>query len=204
MIRCNHCGWENPNENAPCIKCGATLTAGTDAQLTARNTTTENFDARKTAIGCPKCGYPIRPTDERCPNCNAELKRPATSNPISGTIIATSASPDGVAAEGRRITGLLVTYSIHPQGDVFKLLEGKNSIGRDSAANISVENDAMMSERHLSILYRPVDNKFKFKDEQSSNGTFVNGTLIDEGELNNGDVITAGATKFLFISIPPF
>jgi pSer/pThr/pTyr-binding forkhead associated (FHA) protein len=54
----------------------------------------------------------------------------------------------------------------------------------------------------LSILYRPVDKKFKFKDEQSSNGTFVNDVLMDEGELHNFDVIRIGATKLVFIAIP--
>uniref|UniRef100_UPI0040276C70 FHA domain-containing protein n=1 Tax=Prevotella sp. TaxID=59823 RepID=UPI0040276C70 len=53
-----------------------------------------------------------------------------------------------------------------------------------------------------SILYRNVDNKFKFRDEQSSNGTFVNKELADEGELQNYDIIRLGGTVFIFIAIP--
>ena len=49
-----------------------------------------------------------------------------------------------------------------------------------------------MSGRHMSILYRNVDNKFKYRDEQSSNGTFVNKELSDEGELQNYDIIRLG------------
>jgi hypothetical protein len=213
MVRCKNCGWENPNENASCEKCGTTLSDYTDDRPKFKNTPTETFNVRKTAVGCPKCGYPIRSTDERCPNCNAIVEHSAIkeiepkNQPIAkfgGTVIASSATTDGVPVEGRRLVALLVSYSIHPQGDYFPVFEGKNFIGRGVAANISVKNDSKMSEKHLSILYRSVDNKFKFKDEQSSNGTFINGKLADEGELNNGDVITSGSTQFLFLAIPKF
>lgn len=47
-----------------------------------------------------------------------------------------------------------------------------------------------------------MDNKFKYRDEQSSNGTFVNKELSDEGELQNYDIIRLGNTVFIFIAIP--
>ena len=214
MIRCKNCGWENSNENAPCEKCGATLATWVGEQPTVRIASAENPDARKTAVGCTKCGYPLRPTDTRCPNCDAPVENPAgqtgkqtspqVETPFGGTVIASNPLTDGATSGSRRLVALLVTYSIRPQGDFFPVFEGKNFIGRDALANISVKTDFKMSQQHLSILYRTVDNKFKFKDEQSSNGTFINEKLIDEGELNSGDVITAGSTKFLFYAIPTF
>lgn len=54
----------------------------------------------------------------------------------------------------------------------------------------------------MSILYRSVDNKFKFRDEQSSNGTFINKELLDEGELQNYDIVRVGSTLFIFVAIP--
>jgi hypothetical protein len=216
MLRCNNCGWENPNENASCEKCGATLTAWTGEQPAVGTAPTESLNARRTAIGCPKCGYPLRPADTCCPNCNAPVQhsvnrpddkqeKPApTLSPFGGTVIATTSLPGGEKNVVRRLSATLVTYSIHPEGDIFPIVEGKNFIGRDATANICVPSDTKMSERHLSILYRAVDKKFKFKDEQSSNGTFINECLTDEGELNSGDIIRAGDTKFLFIAIPEF
>jgi hypothetical protein len=209
MTRCKNCGWENPNVHAPCEKCGATLTDWLGEQPSVADASTETPDVRKTAFGCPECGYPLRPADRQCPNCNASVEnaihptvRPvATSGP---TVIASPLLPGDETIEGRRLAALLVTYSIRPQGDSFPVFEGKNFIGRDASAGIRVAGDAKMSEKHLSILYRAVDKKFKFKDEQSSNGTFINNVLTDEGELQSGDVITAGATKFLFLAIPDF
>lgn len=117
-----------------------------------------------------------------------------------GTVIR---QPKGaMQAQGRKLVGFLVTYNRNPQGKAFNLYEGKNFIGRDRSCDISVPEDNQMSGRHMSILYRNVDNKFKFRDEQSSNGTFVNKELADEGELQNYDIIRLGGTVFIFIAIP--
>ena len=117
-----------------------------------------------------------------------------------GTVIR---QPKGVAAgKGRKLVGFLVTYNGDPLGKAFNLYEGKNFIGRDQSCDISLPWDHQMSGRHMSILYRNVDNKFKYRDEQSSNGTFVNKELSDEGELQNYDIIRLGNTVFIFIAIP--
>lgn len=117
-----------------------------------------------------------------------------------GTVIR---QPKGVAeAKGRKLVGFLVTYNRNPQGKAYEIYEGKNYIGRDRSCDIAVTDDNQISGRHMSILYRNVDNKFKYRDEQSSNGTFVNKELSDEGELQNFDIIRLGNTVFIFIAIP--
>ena len=110
----------------------------------------------------------------------------------------------GPSASTRKLVGFLVTYNRDPNGRAYSIYEGRNFIGRDPGCDISVPDDDQMSGRHMSILYRAVDNKFKFRDEQSSNGTFVNKELLDDGELENNDIIRAGSTLFVFIAIPNF
>ena len=107
-----------------------------------------------------------------------------------------------MATNGRKLVGFLVTFNRNPLGKAYNIYEGKNFVGRDRSCDISVPEDTQMSSRHMSILYRNVDNKFKFRDEQSSNGTFINKELIDEGELQNYDIIRLGGTVFIFIAIP--
>jgi len=121
--------------------------------------------------------------------------------PVSGgTVIR---PPKGASStQGRKLVGFLVTYNRNPLGKAFNIYEGKNFVGRDRSCDISVPEDNQMSGRHMSILYRNVDNKFKYRDEQSSNGTFVNKELSDEGELQNYDIIRLGGTVFIFIAIP--
>lgn len=130
---------------------------------------------------------------------NIGHQRPA--QPVGGgTVIR---QPQGVAAgKGRKLVGFLVTYNRNPQGKAYEIYEGKNYVGRDHSSDIAVPDDNQISGRHMSILYRNVDNKFKYRDEQSSNGTFVNKELSDEGELQNFDIIRLGNTIFIFIAIP--
>ena len=174
----------------------------------------DDFNPHATITGCPSCGYPVRPDDTECPVCgipNAgakkepEVEKQVSKSPVSvGTIIRGAnfekEKTDNTAR--KKLTGFLVTFSHSPNGQFFPLYEGKNFVGRSAKSTVSIQDDSSISENHLSILYRTVDKKFKFKDEQSSNGTFVNGELIDEGVLKNNDMIRLGATLLLFMEIP--
>ena len=103
---------------------------------------------------------------------------------------------------GRKLVGFLVTYNRTPMGKAFNIYEGRNYIGRDASCDISVPDDNQMSGKHMLIRYLSGNNKFSFKDEMSSNGTYVNKELLDEGELQNYDIIRVGSTLFIFIAIP--
>jgi pSer/pThr/pTyr-binding forkhead associated (FHA) protein len=62
-----------------------------------------------------------------------------------------------------------------------------------------VRNDPAVSGHHLTILHRM--GHFKFKDELSTNGTFINDVFEEEGNLKDGDIIKMGDTIFKFRSI---
>ena len=53
---------------------------------------------------------------------------------------------------------------------------------------------------HLTILYR--GGVYRFRDEFSTNGTFINGVAAEEGTLNDKDVIRVGNTQLIFLAIP--
>lgn len=137
-----------------------------------------------------------------------QFNAPATSGPTipvenqyGGTVIRPASGFTG-AFSGKRIMGLLITYNTIPTGQVFPVYEGRNYIGREANSDIPIQGDSQVSGKHFSILYRVADGKFKFKDEQSSNGTFLNEILTDEGELHTFDAIRIGSTRFIFIAIP--
>ncbi|MCL1932723.1 MAG: FHA domain-containing protein [Candidatus Azobacteroides sp.] len=207
-MRCKNCGWENADENLKCEKCGSSL-VGINDSVSVKYQSTEGFDVRKTVAGCPNCGYPLRPSDQKCPNCNSPVGGPTAgaeaniSSPMGGTIIAGIRSSEK-PQEGKKLVGFLVSYSLNPLGDFFPVFEGRNYIGRDNSSTICIQGDSLISSNHFSILYRTIDKKFKWKDEHSSNGTFINEKLSDEGELKNFDTIRIGSTKLLFIVIPAF
>jgi len=206
-MRCENCGWDNPNENVKCEKCGARLGQSANQQANATQRFSDSgFDVKKTQQGCLQCGYPIRPDESQCPQCENILNGESpTLEPPSLTLDPQKKKGRTVikgTPEGNKLVGFLVTYSHIPLGEFFPLLEGRNFVGKDDSMDVQIKDDDAVSEKHFSILYRTVDGKFKFKDEQSSNGTFINNELLDEGELTNNDIISIGSTKLIFMVIP--
>lgn len=120
---------------------------------------------------------------------------------VGGTVIRSVGGDVGTPVK-KKVIGLLITYDTKPEGEVFNIYEGKNYVGRDAGSDIRILEDSQVSGKHFSILYRLADGKFKFRDEQSSNGTFLNEILTDEGELATFDLIRIGSTKLIFIAIP--
>ena len=139
----------------------------------------------------------VRPQD-------ATPSMPAGDSPARTVIRRAPGAPGAAtsAENSRRLVGFLVTYNRTPMGKAYNLYEGRNYIGRDPKCGICIPDDDQLSGTHMSIMYRNVDSKFKFRDEQSSNGTFVNKELLDDGELKNYDIIRAGSTIFIFMAIP--
>jgi Mg-chelatase subunit ChlD len=71
-------------------------------------------------------------------------------------------------------------------------------IGRSRSNNLSFD-DTKMSRQHFTI--ENTGDAFYITDLETTNGTYLNGTLIKgRHHLNDGDVITAGHEKFVFKS----
>lgn len=132
----------------------------------------EPFDPRKTQVMGPTPGFdPTKTQVYQGPGAIPQL-RPAPQN--------------------RKLVGWLISYTLHPNGVDFRLYEGRNLLGSDPKCDILL-NDPKVSGHHLTILYRA--GQFIFRDELSTNGTFINGIMVNEGSLQDGDVIRVGDTE---------
>jgi pSer/pThr/pTyr-binding forkhead associated (FHA) protein/PAS domain-containing protein len=83
----------------------------------------------------------------------------------------------------------LVIVSGPNRGSSFTLNEGENSIGRQMDNHI-VLTSSKVSKRHCAILVTA--NEILFRDEASTNGTFVNGVLSRKQSIKAGDKIGVG------------
>lgn len=120
--------------------------------------------------------------------------------PLNGTDASNS-------TRDRRVVGLLVSYSANEAGEVYKIYEGRNIIGRGNECDIPFPNDNTMSRDHLLIQYIEAKGAFRAQDKGSSHGTYINGqvcVLGDTMEIKTNDVIVLGSTKFIFLAIPQF
>ncbi len=151
---------------------------------------------------------------EKCPYCSPDSS--SHSNPVSNlyktviinpeptvshnsnTLNNPSNTSQPTANTGRKLVGWLVSFTHNALGEDFKLYEGRNVLGSDQSCDIIIP-DNLVSSKHLTILFRA--DKFKFKDELSTNGTFINEVMQDEGDLKDGDQIRLGKTIFKFRSI---
>ena len=98
-----------------------------------------------------------------------------------------------------RKAGKLVGWLVTVDGIDYRLYEGRNIIGKDINCGVCIK-DSMVSDTHAVLLFRK--DKFKIKDQLSTNGTYVNGIDTEDATvlLNDGDYITVGNVELLFKS----
>ena len=122
---------------------------------------------------------------------------------LSRTFIAEATDKPGDSTQvtvrsSRKLTGLLISYTIDPMGVDFKIFEGNNTIGREKDCSICITTDTTISSHHATILNKK--DKFYLKDDMAANGTFINGEELEVGkpyELRDKDIIRVGATTLL-------
>lgn len=115
-----------------------------------------------------------------------------TVNPESGVV-----EEGGEIRSHRKLVGWLVSYTMDEMGVDFKLYEGKNLVGRNVDCQVTIP-DNTVSGIHALILYRA--GKFSIRDQQSTQGTFINEEDIElePRYLKDGDTIRFGTTIFKF------
>jgi hypothetical protein len=104
----------------------------------------------------------------------------------------------GEAAQRRKLRGWLVTFDLFEFGTDFKIIEGRNTIGKDAQNEITIK-DSEVSGSHAIILCR--HDEFIIEDEMSTNGTYINGAELGPRSphvLSDGDKIKIGKIELLF------
>ncbi|MCR5045115.1 MAG: FHA domain-containing protein [Treponema sp.] len=77
-------------------------------------------------------------------------------------------------------------------------LVAKITLGRDTDNSVVIENK--LASRHHALIQKIKDDYF-LKDENSTNGTLLNGNRVPAGKyvkLNRGDKITIGSANLVF------
>jgi pSer/pThr/pTyr-binding forkhead associated (FHA) protein len=79
---------------------------------------------------------------------------------------------------------------------IYLLTDSEMRIGRDPSNSLAI-GDLSLSRRHC-VLVREADS-YTLRDLDSRNGTFVNGRVISEKQLNHGDQISIGESVLVFL-----
>ncbi len=123
---------------------------------------------------------------------------------------AAGAGGQGSESDTRRIVGVLITYTWRPQGQLFPIREGRNFLGRGDisseavprSCDVQIAQDSKMSAEHALILCR--QGSYEIIDQETTNGTFLNGKLLRANEstaLPNYAALQTGSTVWTFLTI---
>ncbi len=97
-------------------------------------------------------------------------------------------------SRGQRDRAYLIVLQGSNVGEMYRLEGGESVLGRGTAATIRLGDDGV-SRRHARIIVEK--DKVRVEDLGSSNGTLVNGTLVQNHVLRDGDKIQLGSTTIL-------
>lgn len=202
MEKCPYCLSEiRPGDNF-CLNCGNRLVpatplpvgqtvsgAGVDATLAAP----DNW-----AAGIP--GTPGMPASSPWSSDAATIM--GNVSPDLPTAPPDNSPMPGVQANQIEQPGRLILRGEH--GEIlqeFTLDKSEMTIGRAPASDILLAKDKLTSRRHATIHHD--DNGYTLRDENSANGTFVNGQQLETMvpyHLKDGDLVGVGEYELLYRS----
>lgn len=100
-----------------------------------------------------------------------------------------------VLAWGQPQASLQIRYGAHV-GTTFSIVRSEVILGREEGIDITIR-DPEVSRRHARISWQSGD--YYIEDLGSTNGTFLNGTLVTRPQaLRSGDMISVGQSTLIF------
>jgi serine/threonine protein kinase len=133
---------------------------------------------------CPGCGVARVPNVSICPFCNA-----AYDAGVLATRIDRSPSPGPTSAP------VLICIEGPVQGQSFPLISSEYTLGRGSHNSLRLEGN-LVSRSHALINFK--DEQHFLYDQESTNGTYVNGQRVSQHRLCPGDQIQIGPHVLVF------
>ncbi|MCX7765551.1 MAG: FHA domain-containing protein [Candidatus Sumerlaeia bacterium] len=110
-------------------------------------------------------------------------------------IISDAFGADRTLIVDRAPAAVLVVTTGKQKGQEFKLTKAETTIGRANDNDIKL-HDWFVSKRHAQIIKQ--GNNYFIKDLGSWRGIFINGQLVKDAQLKEGDDIKLGATHLTF------
>lgn len=118
--------------------------------------------------------------------------------------IAGNPSHDGATEPLLPVIGWLIITQGPGQGADFRLVQGKNRIGRSPTQEVTLNHgdDSISREDHATLLYDNHSNTSYVIQGESRNMARLNdNTIINATELKRGDIIQIGETHLMYVPL---
>ncbi len=220
LIRCNNGHFYDQDKFSSCPYCnGGNSTS---------DSMTEAFEDQVTmplrepqppmGSGAASVGtQPAQPEAAVSKSLEQALNQAAPAAPMSGINSVFAESPAGedytvaitpggktMWTEGQKpAVGWLVCIKGKHIGKDYRLVQGKNYIGRDASMDVCLKGEKTVSrDRHAVIVYDPMNHLYLIQSGESKELTYVNDKVILESqELSSSDKILVGDVKLLFVPL---
>ncbi len=123
---------------------------------------------------------------------------PAAPRPGVDDAGATRIFSTATAAPTGRVVGVLVAVEGELEGEIFRLADGENFLGRSRECGVHLSSE-WISRRHAKIIH--MDGQFVVGPLSEQNPTLINGDATEGTELKDGDYLKLGRTTLRFRSV---
>jgi pSer/pThr/pTyr-binding forkhead associated (FHA) protein len=134
------------------------------------------------------------PGADKCPSCGTDLQRGTAAMPVVGVDRADLPSPRIVAPATEPT---LVVVKGPEAGERFAIERERLTVGRDPDSDVFL-NDVTVSRLHAVVTRDALG--VTIRDEESLNGTYVNGEGVDAHVLEEGDHVQIGRFLMVFFA----
>lgn len=198
IVRCPEGHFYDDSKHSSCPHCGA----GAKKQPSAPTTpyTKSTIFQTVAEINPENPANPEIQEKDQSLNLADAIKAAKESKPQTDGVektIGIYSAPDGIEA----VVGWLVITEGPEKGRDFRLIAGRNFVGRGSDMNVILSKDnAVSASKHAIIVYDPSENLFIAMTGESHELFYHNGKVVLEpAVLNAYDTLKIGRTMLMFI-----
>ncbi len=151
-------------------------------------------------IYCPECGFQNLESAHYCSRCGALLVTEGEPDETTQTFSAEEVHDersDLLEELGIEGPALVIRSGGGRTGEMYPLEKAQTTIGRSPDCDIFLD-DVTVSRRH-AVVGRG-DAGFTIEDLGSLNGTFLNRSRIERGDLDNGAEVQIGKYRLIFLA----
>ncbi|HLK00724.1 MAG TPA: FHA domain-containing protein [Streptosporangiaceae bacterium] len=191
-MQCARCGRPNPGDARYCSNCGAPLVAGGTGGWPAGGGPAGGGGPGQGGPATPPRpgpGAPPRPGEITMTQIHQH-------DPDYGDYSYPDSASVGQLPPG---TALLIVMRGPNAGSTFRLDSDLTTAGRHPDSDIFLD-DVTVSRRHAEFYREAGGARFVVRDVGSLNGTYVNGSRIEEAELHGGDDVQIGKFRLQFLT----
>jgi pSer/pThr/pTyr-binding forkhead associated (FHA) protein len=149
-------------------------------------------------MNCRRCGEILNANANFCWSCGAPQHDATSAETIAMPVVTAAETPISNAARGPvgEHVDELVIITGNAAGTRFEVTKEVTTAGRDEHSDLLLDDVSV--SRHHAIFTRTASGRVTLRDLNSLNGTYVNGSRVEETTLHSADEVQIGKFKLVF------